>query len=96
VVNTAEAAIDAAIANAGIARVLSYQVETAVRAGSLALILDDFEPAPLPVSLVHIGHGLLPAKLRAFLDSAAAAPEGADSEIGWIDRLRQTVSTTLT
>ncbi|RUY01194.1 LysR family transcriptional regulator, partial [Mesorhizobium sp. M7A.F.Ca.CA.004.04.1.1] len=26
---------------------------------------------PWPVSLVHAGHGLLPVKLRAFLDFAA-------------------------
>src|SRR5262245_4915226 len=70
VVNTAEAAIDAAIAGIGIARVLSYQVATALSAGSLALSLEDFEPAPFPVSLVHLGQGLLPAKLRAFLDFA--------------------------
>jgi DNA-binding transcriptional LysR family regulator len=84
VVNTAEAAIDAAIADAGIARVLSYQIATAVGSGSLALTLEDFEPAPLPVSLVHIGHGLLPAKLRAFLDFAlprlkARIPKSASS-----------------
>ena len=70
VVNTAEAAIDAAIAGAGIARVLSYQAASAVGGGSLALTLEEFELAPFPVSLVHIGHGLLPAKLRAFLDFA--------------------------
>jgi DNA-binding transcriptional LysR family regulator len=70
VVNTAEAAIDAAIAGAGIARVLSYQIASAVGAGSLALALEEFEPAPFPVSLVHLGQGLLPVKLRAFLDFA--------------------------
>ena len=72
VVNTAEAAIDAAAAGSGIARVLSYQIENALRAGSLATILRDYEPEPIPVSLVHLGQGLLPAKLRAFLDFATA------------------------
>ncbi|HEX4927684.1 MAG TPA: LysR family transcriptional regulator [Burkholderiales bacterium] len=71
VVNTAEAAIDAAIAGLGITRVLSYQVENAVRSGSLALVLTAYEPAPSPVSLVHAGGRLLPLKLRAFLDFAA-------------------------
>ncbi len=70
-INTAEAAIDAAVAGVGIARVLSYQVADAVRSGVLRLILEDFEPEPWPVSLVHTGRGLLPLKLRAFLDFAA-------------------------
>jgi DNA-binding transcriptional LysR family regulator len=70
-VNTAEAAIDAAIAAVGVTRVLSYQVASALRAGTLALALRKFEPAPWPVSLVHAGQGLLPLKLRAFLDFAA-------------------------
>ncbi len=70
-VNTAEAAIDAAVAGVGLVRVLSYQVAEAVRTGTLRLVLEDFEPAPWPVSLVHAGQGLLPLKLRAFLDFAA-------------------------
>jgi DNA-binding transcriptional LysR family regulator len=71
IVNTTEAAIDAAIAGIGITRVLSYQVASALRAGTLALALRDFEPKPWPVSLVYAGQGLLPLKLRAFLDFAA-------------------------
>jgi DNA-binding transcriptional LysR family regulator len=71
VVNTAEAAIDAAVASVGITRVLSYQAEAALRSGKIALALRDFEPAPWPVSLVYMGQGLLPLKVRAFLDYAA-------------------------
>jgi DNA-binding transcriptional LysR family regulator len=71
IVNTAEAAIDAATAGIGITRVLSYQVADAVAAGTLVVALEDFEPAPWPVSLVYTGQGLLPLKLRAFLDFAA-------------------------
>jgi DNA-binding transcriptional LysR family regulator len=70
-VSTAEAAIDAAVAGLGITRVLSYQVAAAVRAGTLEVALDAFEPAPWPVSLVHTGQGILPLKLRAFLDYAS-------------------------
>ena len=70
-VNTAEAAIDAAIAGLGLTKVLSYQADAAVRAGALRLVLEPFEPPPWPVSLVHTGQGLLPVKLRAFLDFAA-------------------------
>ncbi|QKD01695.1 LysR family transcriptional regulator [Mesorhizobium loti] len=70
-VNAAEAAIDAAIAGVGLTKVLSYQVDAAVRSGALRILLREFEPEPWPVSLVHAGHGLLPVKLRAFLDFAA-------------------------
>lgn len=70
-VTMAEAAIDAAISGVGITRVLSYQVSNAVRDGKLAVILQAFEPAIWPVSLLHTGQGLLPLKLRAFLDFTA-------------------------
>jgi len=70
IVNTAEAAIDAAISGVGVTRVLSYQIDQASRAGLLDRVLRDFEPAPLPISLVYAGHARLPVKLRAFLDFA--------------------------
>jgi len=71
VVNTAEAAIDAAVAGVGVTRVLSYQVQAALQDQRLALVLEDFEPPPWPVSLVYGGGRILPLKLRAFLDFAA-------------------------
>lgn len=70
-VNTAEAAIDAAIAGVGLTRVLSYQIAAAMSAGRLVTVLQDFAPDPVPVSLVYPGQGSLPMKLRAFLDFAA-------------------------
>ncbi len=81
VVNTAEAAVDAAIAGAGVTRLLSYQVAYALAEGSLVTALEDFEPAPWPVSLIHGGQGMLPLKLRAFLDFAAPRLKGRLSEI---------------
>ena len=71
IVNTAEAAIDAAIAGVGLTCVLSYQVESALRAGLLNLVLQGFEPTPIPVSFLYLGQGREPLKLRAFLDFAA-------------------------
>jgi DNA-binding transcriptional LysR family regulator len=71
IVNTAEAAIDAAIASMGVTRVLRYQIASALRAGTLKLALEKFEPPPWPVNLVYPGHGMLPLKLRAFIDFAA-------------------------
>jgi len=71
IVNTAEAAIDAAISSAGITRVLSYQIEPALQANTLTTILQNFEPVSVPVSLVFSQQRRLPLKLRAFLDFAA-------------------------
>lgn len=67
-VNTAEAAIGAAVEGLGVANILSYQIAEAVRDGALAILLDEFEPESWPVSLVHTGQAPQPLKLRAFLD----------------------------
>jgi len=67
-VNTAEAAIDAAIAGVGLTRVLSYQAAPAVAAGKLKIVLSGFEPDPLPINVVHLGQNLLPLKTRVLLD----------------------------
>jgi len=68
VVNTAEAAIDAAVIGVGIVRVMSYQVAEPFRARKLKLVLDAFELPPLPVHLLYARQGQLPLKLRAFID----------------------------
>jgi DNA-binding transcriptional LysR family regulator len=70
-VNTAEAAIDAAIAGVGLTRVLSYQAAKAVAEGTLTIVLAKYELEPLPVSLVHLGQTQLPAKTRALFDFLA-------------------------
>ncbi|MBC2776923.1 LysR family transcriptional regulator [Parasphingopyxis marina] len=69
-VNSAEAAVDACIAGAGIVRLLSYQCADAVRDGRLVLLLEDEEPAPWPIHLVRAGQERAPVKIRAFLDFA--------------------------
>lgn len=70
VATTAEASIEAAMAGAGLAKVLCYQIAEAERQGRLVSILRDFEPEPLPLSLVYARSRLVPLKLRAFLDFA--------------------------
>ncbi|NMK45887.1 LysR family transcriptional regulator [Achromobacter sp. Bel] len=69
-VSTAEAAVDAAVAGVGITRVVSYQMADALQAGALRIVLAPYEPTPWPINLVHTGQGILPLKLRAFLDFA--------------------------
>jgi DNA-binding transcriptional LysR family regulator len=69
-VNTAEAAVAAAVAGIGVTRVMSYKMERASRAGALQIALEEFEPAPWPVNIVYPEQRLLPLKVRAFLDWA--------------------------
>ena len=62
---------------------LSYQVQDEVAVGELQLVLEAFEPEPLPVRIVQPGGRLLPARTRAFVDHLAP-------------RLREVLKTTLT
>ena len=71
VANTAEAAVDGALCGVGLARVLAYQIAASVKARKLAIVLDKFEPAPAPVSLLYVRERRLTGKLRAFLDFIA-------------------------
>jgi DNA-binding transcriptional LysR family regulator len=70
VVSSVEAALVAATEAAGIARVASYQLEDLVETGRLVLLLEAFEPRPVPVNLMYVGQGQIPLKLRAFIDFA--------------------------
>jgi DNA-binding transcriptional LysR family regulator len=70
-VNTAEAAIDAAVSGIGFTRPLSYQIVDRVREGVLAIALEAFEPPPRPVHLLYNGQSRVPLKLRAFVDFVA-------------------------
>jgi DNA-binding transcriptional LysR family regulator len=70
-VNTAEAAIDGAAAGLGVTRVLSYQVAQAIADDRIQIVLAEYEPAPLAVSLIHGPQGLMPLKVRMLLDFAA-------------------------
>ena len=67
IVNTAEAAIDAAKAGLGIARVLGYQAAARVTDGSLQLILKAFEPEDIPVSVLHREDRLPQSKVETFI-----------------------------
>ena len=67
-VNTSEAAVLAAIEGAGLTRVMSYKMDAAKRAGKLDVVLEDFEPEPLPVHIIYAPRKPVPLKLRAFLN----------------------------
>jgi len=70
-VNTAELAIDAALAGHGVTRVLSYQVAQHVAAGTLRIVLEAAEPPAVPIHVVHHEGRRASARVRAFVDLAA-------------------------
>ncbi len=72
--NSADAAIGHAERDGGIARLLSYQVVEAVKAGRLKILLPKFELPPLPIHLVYPASRLRSASLRAFVELAMARP----------------------
>jgi DNA-binding transcriptional LysR family regulator len=71
--NSIDATIAAALAGQGIVRAHAYQVADAVRAGKLELVLTTHEPKLIPVHVVHAAGPRAPARVRAFVDFAAAA-----------------------
>lgn len=85
-VTTAEAAVDAAVAQLGVTRLLSYQAARAIAAGELQMLLEPFEPPPWPVSAIYLAQGLVPLKLRAFLDFAVPRLRAGD-RIAGLDQL---------
>ena len=67
-VNTNDAAIKAATDGFGITRVLSYQIKDELSKGRLKILLENYEPAPRPVHIVHREGRLAAIKVRAFVD----------------------------
>jgi DNA-binding transcriptional LysR family regulator len=80
-VTSAEAAVQAALRRTGITRVYRYHCAESLGAGNLVQILRDFDVDPIPVHLVHGERGVLPQKMRVFLDFAARKLRSALSEL---------------
>jgi len=70
IVNTAQAAIEAAIEGAGVTRVLSYQIANEIKDGALISILKNFMPKTYNINIVYAEQTALPQKIRAFIDFA--------------------------
>lgn len=71
-VNTNQAALDAAVAGWGMARLLSYQVAAPLAEGKLRLVLRDYEPPAWPIHVLHHPGPRLAPKVRLFVDLLAA------------------------
>lgn len=70
ITTTNDSAVAAAVGGFGLTRLLSYQVVDQLRDGQLRIVLGEFEPAVLPVNLVHREGRHASRKVRAFLDLA--------------------------
>ncbi len=66
--NTASGAVAAAVEGLGITRLPTYQMASQLRSGELVPILCQWDLRKIPVHLVYARQGLLPLKVRAFLD----------------------------
>ena len=84
VVTTAKAAIGVAVEGIGLTRVLSCQMAAAQAAGLLLTVRMPWKPAAVPVSLVYDGRGVLPLRMRAFLDFTALRLKAWLSTKTWI------------
>jgi DNA-binding transcriptional LysR family regulator len=86
VVSNAEAACDAACAGIGITVAHAHHFHAALKCGSLTTLLDEFQPATLPVNLVYTADRFLPIKVRSFLDFATQRLKRALTEFKPTDR----------
>lgn len=65
---TNDSAIAAATSGFGLVRLMSYQISEHLRAGTLKTVLTEFEPATVPIHVMHRQGRRPSAKVRAFLD----------------------------
>jgi DNA-binding transcriptional LysR family regulator len=72
VVNTTEAAADAAAAGLGLAFLVSYQAAAHVAAGRLVEVLAPYSVEQLPIQIIQPAGRFTPNKVRAFIDEIGA------------------------
>ena len=70
-VTTNDAAISSAIEGLGITRLLSYQIAEQLASGELKILLEDYEPEPRPVHIIHREGPNGSAKVRSLVDLLA-------------------------
>ena len=66
--NRASVCIEAAIRGFGLARIGRTGVDRELKSGALVTVLDEYECAAIPLHLVYVKQGLMPLKVRAFID----------------------------
>ncbi|MBO9516171.1 MAG: LysR family transcriptional regulator [Variovorax sp.] len=68
VFNHGAPAVEACAAGMGFGKFFSYQVLPHVAQQRLAIVLEDFEPPPRPVSVIYPHARLVPGRTRAFIE----------------------------
>ncbi len=69
--NTNDSAIEAALQDYGITRLMSYQVAAHLKSGELKPVLEDWQPDPLPINILYREGQHAAAKVRSFVDLMA-------------------------
>lgn len=80
--NQVRTSVDACVAGLGYGVFFNYQVMPWVRSGELKIVLDDFEPDSLPLSLVYPHTRLMAMRVRTLIDWLANDLEHALSDLG--------------
>lgn len=70
-VTSNDSAIEAAVRGLGITRVMSYQVAPELESGQLKILLSEYEPAPVPIHILHREGRYAATKIRSFIDLMA-------------------------
>lgn len=68
VCNHTAATVDSCAAGLGFGMFLSYQVDPLVKQNKLKLVLTDYEPPPLPVSIIYPQPKFMATRTRLFVD----------------------------
>ncbi|CAG4901394.1 LysR family transcriptional regulator [Paraburkholderia saeva] len=76
---TNDSAISAVVAGLGLTQLLSYQVAQQLREGSLQIVMEAFEPPPLPIHVMHREGRHVTRKVRTFVDLAIETLRANDS-----------------
>ncbi|ALK31028.1 LysR family transcriptional regulator [Burkholderia plantarii] len=81
-VSAPDSAADAAVQGIGATLLLEHDVDHAVRAGLLDIVLSEYEVEPVPVHVIHVSRNLMPLKLRSFIDFAVPRLRESLSHLG--------------
>jgi DNA-binding transcriptional LysR family regulator len=82
ITNSVDVAVAHASRGGGVTIALSYQVVKEIRSGALQIVLEKFEPPPLPIQIVHPAARLPSANIRAFVDLVLEARRWSFVDIG--------------
>ena len=84
--NRASVCIEAAMRGFGLARIGRTGIDRELESGALKTVLDEYECVSLPLHLVYVKQGLMPVKVRSFIDWMAPRLRDKLKQINSISR----------